>query len=352
MTATPQQPEDAYLTLSEQDAALIERLIVGEPIDPAADPARVERARGVLSLLERWQAGHLRPGLGDQTLAAVLTATPMTLSEADGQALDALLRLREKGLDIGTGPVPADSKARVQRVGQLLALMDRAADQPAPGGLIERTMKAVEQDRHEQRRLGLASPSPDADTRPGGFNLRQLATTAALLLMVLSVLLPMLDKGQRDAKIAQCSENLAGLGVDLSSYAMDNKQKTTPPGAADEFTDLARLARIDLDGSEVPASRARLFVLLDKRRVQSEHLTCPSVAGAQSPKGYYSGQNPLAGGPLRVFVEPRPIFADTNPLYRVTPTGLVRNIDIPGLTRSANHDAFGQNVLISDGFHP
>ena len=365
MTEQPHQtnPENdpcerAYPTLSERDAALVDRLIAGETIGPDDVPAgmppesdaeRVERAQRLLGLLKHWQAPDPEAGFASQTVGQVLCADPVKVSDADGEALAALLELRRQGLE--TGPMPAGAKVRAERVAGVLSLMDRVKDEPVPGGLVKRTMQTIERDREEERRRSAMRIGGPNDTRPGGFNIRQLATTAALLLMVLSVLVPMLQKGQRDAQIAECSQNLAGLGADLQSFAIDNKASARPTASTHSpgiFKELSGFARKDLDGAEVPASRVNLFVLLDQRRIESQHMACPS-ADPKTNAGYYNGQNPIAGGPLRVFLQSRPIFSDTNPLYRVTPKGLVRDTTIPGLTRSQNHDGVGQNVLVSDG---
>ena len=160
----------------------------------------------------------------------------------------------------------------------------------------------------------------------------------------------MLSNAQRDAKIAQCGQNLAGLGADLQQVAFDNQGQThrSAQPEAEVYNPLARLARTRVDGTVLPASEAGYFVLLDQQRINSKHLACPT-GSRQDPAALYNGQNPAAGGPFRVFLQARPIFADTNPLYRVTPNGLVRQDDISSMTRSANHGGKGQNVLISDG---
>lgn len=347
----PNTPDRGLTKLSPADAELIERLLAGESIGDVMDadqPQRAERASQLLSLLERWEARDAEPGLSGRTLAGVLAAAPVSLSDEDGQALDALLALRRQGL--ADGPMLTGSRERADRVSGVLALLDRVADEPLPGGLAERTMQAVQHDREEQRRLSIASAMASGDQRLGGGSIRQLATTAALLLMVLSVLLPMLDMGRRDAMIAQCEQNLAGLGADLQQVAFDNKGATYKPDQPETgiFDPLSKFARRGLDGSSIPDSKVNLFVLMDERRVPSAHLTCPAV-GPNSPDAQYNGQNPVAGGPFRVFLEARPIFADTNPLYRVTAKGLILNEDAPTLSQSKNHDGVGQNVLISDG---
>lgn len=334
--------------LNHADAELLDRLLAGEPLAELVDvdePNRAEHVSRLLSLLDQWEATDAQAGLAQRTLVGVLGADPVTLSAEDGQALDALLDLRRQRL--ADGPMPSDVRERVSGVRAVLALLDRAEGEPVPGGLADQTMQAIERDR--QRRSAMPGMQFNSD-RQGSISIRQIATSAALLLMCLSILLPMLSNAQRDAKIAQCSSNLAGLGVDLQEIAFDNKGLThrAAQDNPDALNPLAKFARSEVDGSTIPLSKVGIYVLLDEQRVSPEHRYCPSV-GAGDPAGLYNGQNPAAGGPLRVFLQARPIFADTNPLYRVTPKGLVRQPDVPNLTRSTNHEGKGQNVLISDG---
>lgn len=337
--------------LSPADAELLDRLLAGEPLADLIStdqPDRAEHISRLLSLLDQWDAADAEPGLSQRTLAGVLAFAPISLSPADGQALDALLDLRRQGLT--DGPMPAGVRERVPGVAAVLGLLDHANHEPIPGGLAEATMQAIERDRAtQQQRSALAARAFNSE-RTGSVGIRQIAATAALLVLAVSILLPMLSNAQRDAKIAQCSLNLAGLGADLQQVAFDNKGQTHRAAQPDTdvYNPLAKLARTRVDGSLLPASEAGYFVLLDQQRITSQHLSCPSAA-QQDPAALYNGQNPAAGGPFRIFLKARPIFADTNPLYRVTPKGLVRQANVPSLTRSANHAGKGQNVLISDG---
>ena len=351
MTTPADQPDPNLPRLSPADAELLDRWLGRTSADHAITTSDEARVRDMLALLDRWHVGEPEPGLTHRALARVVTAAPARLCEADGAALDALLALHAQGL--AEGPMPSDTRARAERVSGLLGLLDRArkADTPVPAGLTERTMRAVEYECSAEQRLSISAAGDSGRWRASGGSIRQIATTAALLMMVLSVLLPVLDKSRRDAMITQCEQNLAGLGVDLQRFASDNKESVKAPAQPPAiFSHLSEFASRDIDGSRVPASSVSLFVLLNERNQQltSEHLACPAAENG-SPTAFYNGQNPVAGGPLRVFLQPRPIFADTNPLYRLTPNGLVRDADIPGMTRSKNHDGVGQNVLISDG---
>lgn len=348
MPQLPDQPDHDQPRLSEADARLLDQLLGEGQTDASAAQDGQGPAGDLLALLGRWEAAEAPTGLAQRTLSGVITSQPVSLSDEDAIALDALLALRRQGLS--DGPMPADTRQRAERVSGLLSVLDRAAGEPVPEGLASRALQAIDQDRSDQRRLSVVSAASGGRWRPAGGGIRQIATTAALLMMVLSVLLPVLDKGRRDAMIAQCEQNLAGLGVDLQLLANDNKQLVRPDGAAPaNFSHLSEFASKKVDGTRVPAHSVNLFILLDERGpTDAEHRICPA-AERGSATAFYNGQNPVAGGPLRVFLTPRPIFADTNPLYRLTSTGLVRDAAIPGMTQSNNHDGAGQNVLISDG---
>lgn len=337
--------------LNRADAALIDRLLAGETLAAlvdAGEPNRAEYVSRLLSLLDQWDAEDAKPGLAQRTLSGVLATELVTLPGADGQALDALLDLRRQGLT--DGPMPSGVRERVAGVQSVLQLLDLAPDESVPSGLAQRTLQAIDRDRkNQQQRSALSAMSIDTG-RQSSIGIRQIATTAAMLLLAVSILLPMLSNAQRDAQIAQCGQNLAGLGSDLQQIAFDNKGVTHRPAQPEAavFNPLAKFARSGLDGTTRPDSEAGYFVLLDEQRLDSQHLSCPT-GSRQDPAALYNGQNPAAGGPFRVFLKPRPIFADANPLYRVTPKGLVRQDDVPSLTRSTNHAGAGQNVLISDG---
>lgn len=344
-------PQPEIASLSPADSVLLDRLLAGEAVADlvdANDPKRAERVSRLLSLLEQWESTDAQPGLAQRTLSSVLHANPVSLSTEDGEALDAYLALRRQGLS--DGPMPTGVRERVAKLQGVLNVLDRANDEPIPERLADQTIQAIQRDRQQQQQRSALSAMPIASDRQGSIGIRQIATTAALFVMALSILLPMLNNAQRNAEIAQCSENLAGLGADLQQIAFDYKGQThrTDQPEAGVFNPLAKFARTNLDGSAVPANQASFFVLMDERRVASQHLACPT-GSANDPAALYNGQNPAAGGPFRLFLKARPIFADTNPLYTVTAKGLVRDEAVPSLTRSVNHAGRGQNVLISDG---
>lgn len=345
------QPE--HPRVCPTDADLLDRLLAGEALADLAkahNPQRVERVGQLLALLDQWQADDSTLGLANRTLAAVLHHHPVRLSAEDAQALDALLQQRREGLD-EQGPMPAGLRKRAQAIQNILHLLEPGCDEPVPGGLVAATQQAIEQDRLDHQRRSAMSTMAISGHRQSTIGIRQIAATAALFIMALSVLLPMLSNAKHHAQVAQCSNNLAGLGTDLQNLAFDNKDHThrpAKPAERNRFNPLAKFAQSRLDGSTVPANQANFFVLIDQQRVAARHLTCPA-GDPHDPTSLYNGQNPAAGGPFRIFLKPRPIFADANPLYTVTTQGLVRNPNTSNLAPSPNHNAKGQNVLSSDG---
>jgi len=342
MTRSPNQPDRDLPRLSPADAEVFDRLLAGEPIAAFTAPGQAERAgqmRRLLDVLGHWPAQEPGLELSKQTLTNVLVAQRVSLSEADGEVLDALLSLRRQGLT--HGPMPAGSRERAEKLNNLLGLLARPSDEPVPKGLVGRTMQAVQADRAKHRRLSIMSDrSSLGETGRGGFGgLRQVGTIAALVLMSLSVLLPVLSKSRNDAQVAQCKANLAGLGTDLKQFADDNDQQIN-------FLQTF-FGSTQVDGTPIPPSEMNVFALFDEHLVDQSELVCPSAADPDV--AYYNGQNPVAGGPVRLFAQARPVFADTNPLYRLTGQGLVRKADTPDLAQSSNHEGAGQNVLISDG---
>ena len=158
--------------------------------------------------------------------------------------------------------------------------------------------------------------------------------------MSLSVLLPIMNKGREDAQIAQCGANLAGLGGNLDNFALDND------GSTDIFAE--HFASSRPDGTEIPPEEVSIFVFVDQVQAEAHDVVCPSAPDPEF--GYYNGQDPTEGPLISIYVErPRPILADTNPLYQLGPNGLTRNLTTNTNTTSINHGGRGQNVLIGDG---
>lgn len=337
--------------LSPPDAQALDAL-VDAGFDPARVPehlrARALRAAGLLGLLEH-------PGIRASDSLVVRTMSALgatgsagepTLSRDDALALEALA---SAGFDASR--VPEQHRARAAVHARLASI---AADTPAPGlaspDLTQRTfdLVMVAADRP------MILPFPPADLRPHvrRVNYFDLVGVAAMLLLGISVVWPVLSAVQRRQDKTGCMANLGAVASAMSKYAGDNRDAL--PVAT------ASLGGTWWDvGNPVRSNSANLFTLARKGYTAVEHLACPakqwSATACPSPKEQdwrdirdisYSYQvmfgtaRPRWNGPDRVAV-----LADRSPI-------VLRNLrgePAYPLENSPNHCQQGQEVLFSDG---
>ena len=239
--------------------------------------------------------------------------------------------------------------------------------------------------------------SPVRQTK--GFTLVELLVVIGIIALLISILLPSLNKARETANRAKCASNLHQIGLAILLYQQDNQQlyprtiqSTTaepaptwgsPSGqvvsaTADPF--LTGAAATSVPGlNDVSAS---LFLLLRNEQIGSEVFTCPSSSaekwdfggGANTAQNWvnfnnivknlsYSYQNPFASTTAITFGfnmrNPDPTFAissDINPGRTVAngsfnPVTIATNAPNSQMRNgnSSNHDGDGQNVLYGDG---
>ncbi|MEM1355534.1 MAG: hypothetical protein AAGH88_11690 [Planctomycetota bacterium] len=355
----PEPDENPTATLSPADARLLDLLIEQGPAALPTGNLRAERLLAAWRLLEHWPAERPGPDLARQTLErlsrANAPATSVRLSVEDAELLDSLVELGRLHRD--QGPLPARSSERATALRGLLALLDQVPGEASPSKtLAEQTLARVMD--HESQQLTLRQNNLPAMTEPTASSaallVRRLGSVAAIALVSLSVLLPMLSKSHRDGQILACRDNLREAGHGLTAYSEAN-DGLLPQNAANTFSLLSRFAgdstaQSPADGA-VPASRINLFVLPKQGYLTTAALACPAAdpTARQAGSGYYNAQNVIAGGPIRLDELSAPLLADNNPHYALTGNGLTRVGDLPDDTASPNHGGTGQNVLARDG---
>jgi hypothetical protein len=252
-----------------------------------------------------------------------------TLSPEDIRILDLIA---EDGFDPArVAALPDADRARGDALTTLLGRLDAYPVTDGDDALVDATLARIDRhDAEQQSRLRLVGEEDAA--RSGwrlGFRMADLVTLAAVILVGVSVISPVMTNVRFRAQQTACSANLAALGGAFFTYTREH----------DGLLPMVRVARPWNHGGNVD----NLSPLVDGGYCSAGHLHCAGHSGDGCGYGYRLLASPTAA---RLDVSPTlALLADRNPAVDRARAGLA----VLGFEEaSANHGGRGQHVLFGD----
>lgn len=382
----PTNRDNLMARLSPADAEVVDALLEAAARGDKVEMERVlatqrgQKVWQVLSLFGQLPAEPAADDLAMRTLAAIAQAGTgsravaaaagdlVAAGQTDFDLLDCLLERTAEG-DRQTAAALVRTE-RGRRVGQWLDLIDHLPAEAPPSDLVARTMARVQQRSDREAVVAhIADHRPAvADAMPAiAFHWRELVAVAAMLMIAVSLLWPVMARMRTDDRRIACANNLATAGIGMRQYAADNSRVLPryPTTVGSVWWNVGQPVRDGL----VQSNSAHLHKLRREGYVTFDTLNCPT--NPEAPKQLaisafdwpnaraisYSYQNQYTPDPIRVDGgSSMVVLADKNPLF--APAADPGDADAGKLTFDAGHGLDqpgdrhtepGQNILVIDG---
>ncbi len=215
MTDQPNTTQNYQLVGADAEA-------VDALVEAGFDVARVPealraRARHAAALfdLAGGPAAAVNKTLTDVTMARLVRLADhdeeAALSAEDAEALDALV-----AADFRVGKVPGALRNRAEKIDAMARLVAESGPAAVNALLIERTV----------RKVAATQRGPaERPVRAGGLRLADLVSVAAVLLMGLAVVWPVLSTVRAHSQRSDCAANFGGIASAMSSYMGDYRDQ-------------------------------------------------------------------------------------------------------------------------------
>ncbi|MHC4996434.1 MAG: hypothetical protein ACYTGQ_15415 [Planctomycetota bacterium] len=275
---------------------------------------------------------------------------PQNLTRQEQDAIDALV---ESNFD--PTQAPQNLQPHTRNISDLLSTLDHLPDENPGDLLAARTLQRIDEHRQHSHFAQQVDALASGAARPA-FRLRDIGAIAAMMILSVSVIMPLLSGSQQTAQQVACQANLGLAARAFSLYANDNNN-AMPATKANLGDPWWLTNQFNKDGS-TRSNSAHLFVLVSNDYLDLKKLACSNNENAQTESHEnqrdwnnhgavsYSYQNqftslkPKLDGSTLVA-----LLADKNPFFEPGKY----NLEMTPLTNSANHERQGQNVLLTNG---
>lgn len=375
----PTPPADTPM-LSPDDAAALDAALQALPEASVAGNARDRRVGELLRVISASavdvQSHADGEALVQRTLArvaehrqaadqshavteAVAATDEVSLCPADAEALDSVI-----------AGINAEDDQRADRVRGVLQLLSavgptathRIEDAAQGEQLVQRTVDAAA-DQRQRERFAQQIEMFAEPRRTLGVGWRQVLSAAAVFLIGISLLMPVIEHNRTEAQKVACATNLAIAGSQMNAYAADFGGVLPRGPIGDSWIKVGQPDAVDAAG-RFQSNSAHLYLLIREGYVAPQRLACVANREATAgPAGMgqvdwaspnavsYSYQNQYTPRPIRID-RSRPqlaVLADKNPLFIVRDNRVVFDVDALTDAPSTLHRGLGQNILTLDG---